>query len=156
MRKYFLQYIKYLTINKSLKKLSNSSTYYNQWYKSGAYSEPKYLKWIFFWNDLTAFSKKLHLKCLRRFWICSWHRNLKYCNLKTSNPPWKWSKRLYILYILNKITLTTENRSTVLHNLFLLDMCIFNELVIKNPVKKQHHSLFSWRGFNCLMTNFWY
>ena len=44
---------------------------------------------------------------------------------------------MYILYILNKITLTTENRSTVLHNLFLLDMFIFNELVIKiDPVKK--------------------
>ena len=44
---------------------------------------------------------------------------------------------MYILYILNKITLTSENGSTVLHNLFLLDMSIFNELVIKNdPVKK--------------------
>ena len=44
---------------------------------------------------------------------------------------------MYILYILNKITLTTENRSAVLHNNFLLDMSIFNELVIKNhPVKK--------------------
>ena len=44
---------------------------------------------------------------------------------------------LYILYILNKITLTTENRSTVQHNLFLLDMSIFNDSVIKNdPVKK--------------------
>ena len=41
------------------------------------------------------------------------------------------------MYILNKITLTTENNSTVLHNLFLLDMSIFNALVIKNnPVKK--------------------
>ena len=41
------------------------------------------------------------------------------------------------MYILNKITLTTENRSTVLHNLFLLDTSIFNDLVIKNdPVKK--------------------
>ena len=39
--------------------------------------------------------------------------------------------------ILNKATLTTENRSTVLYNLFLLDMFMFNELVIKNdPVKK--------------------
>ena len=39
--------------------------------------------------------------------------------------------------MLNKITLTTENRFTVLHNLFLLDMSMFNDLVIKNsPVKK--------------------
>ena len=30
--------------------------------------------------------------------------------------------RLYILYIMNKITVTTENRSTVLHHLLLLDM----------------------------------
>ena len=35
------------------------------------------------------------------------------------------------------MTLTTKNRSTVLHNLFLVDMSIFNELVIKSyPVKK--------------------
>ena len=40
-------------------------------------------------------------------------------------------------FILNKITLATENRSKVLHNLFLLDMSIFNDLVIKkDPVKK--------------------
>ena len=39
--------------------------------------------------------------------------------------------------ILNKATLTTENRSTVLYNFFLLDMFMFNELVIKNdPVEK--------------------
>ena len=38
---------------------------------------------------------------------------------------------------MNKTTLTTEIRSTVLYNLFLLDMSKFNELVIKNgPVKK--------------------
>ena len=35
------------------------------------------------------------------------------------------------------VTLTTENMSTVLHNLFLLDISIFNDLVIKNdPAKK--------------------
>ena len=46
-------------------------------------------------------------------------------------------KRLYILYILNKITLTTENRSTGLHNLFLLDMSVFSDLVIEyDPVIK--------------------
>ena len=39
--------------------------------------------------------------------------------------------------MLNKITLTTENRSTLLHYLLLLDMSILNELVIKNdPVEK--------------------
>ena len=113
MRKYSLWYIKYLTINKSLKELSNSSTY------SGAYSEPKYPRCIFVWKELTAFSKKLHLRCLIRFWICLWQRRLKYCNFKTSNLPWKIKKHLYILYMLNKITLTTENRSTVLHKLFL-------------------------------------
>ena len=44
---------------------------------------------------------------------------------------------MYILYILNNKTLTTENRSTVLHNFFLLDMSIFNELINKSdPVKK--------------------
>ena len=33
--------------------------------------------------------------------------------------------------------LTTERRSTVLYNILLLDMSIFNDLVIKNdPVKK--------------------
>ena len=51
------------------------------------------------------------------------------------------------MYILNKITLTTENRSTVLRNLFLLDMSILNELAIKNyPAKKPQHSLFLWSG----------
>ena len=35
--------------------------------------------------------------------------------------------------ILNKVTLTTENRPTVLCNLFfLVDMSIFDEFVIKN------------------------
>ena len=98
---------------------------------------------MIFFKDLTIFSKKLHLRCLWKFWICFWHRSLKYCNFKTSNlpptttTPEKWKKRSYILYILNRITLTTENRSTVLHNLFLLDMSVFNDLVIKNdPVKK--------------------
>ena len=32
--------------------------------------------------------------------------------------PEKGKKHLYIWYTLNKITLTTNNRSTVLHNLF--------------------------------------
>ena len=46
-------------------------------------------------------------------------------------------KRFYILEVLIKTILTTENRSTVLHNVFLLVMSIFNEIVIKNdPVKK--------------------
>ena len=41
------------------------------------------------------------------------------------------------MYILNKIALTAENSFTVPHNFFLLDMSIFNELVIKkDPVKK--------------------
>ena len=35
---------------------------------------------------------------------------------------------------MNKTTLTTENRSTLLYNPFLLDMSIFNELVIKNDL----------------------
>ena len=49
----------------------------------------------------------------------------------------KKKKRLCILYILNKITLATENRSTLLHNLFLLYMSKFNDLVIKNyPLQK--------------------
>ena len=39
--------------------------------------------------------------------------------------------------MLNKITLTTENRSTVLHTVFLLDMSIFNDLVIKNDPLKE-------------------
>ena len=44
---------------------------------------------------------------------------------------------IYILYILNKTTLTTENKSAVLRDLFLLCISTFNELVIKNhPVKK--------------------
>ena len=51
-------------------------------------------------------------------------------------------KHLHILYILNKITLTTENTSTVLHNLFLLDMSIFNDLVIKNYSVKKATSSF--------------
>ena len=46
------------------------------------------------------------------------------------------------LRILNKITLTTENGSTMLHNLFLLDMYMFNELVIKNDLVKKVTSFF--------------
>ena len=43
---------------------------------------------------------------------------------------------VYFVYI-GAITLTTKNRSTVLNNLFLLDMSVFNDLVIKkDPVKK--------------------
>ena len=41
--------------------------------------------------------------------------------------------RLYILYVLIKITVTTENRSTVL---------IFNFLVIKNHLAKKAKSFF--------------
>ena len=51
-------------------------------------------------------------------------------------------KRLYILYILNKITVPTENTFTVLHNLFLLDMSIFNDLVIKVDTVKKAKSFF--------------
>ena len=49
---------------------------------------------------------------------------------------------MYILYILNKITITIDNRSTLLDNLFLLDMSIFNELVIKNHPAKKGASFF--------------
>ena len=50
-----------------------------------------------------------------------------------------------------------KKRSTVLHNLFFLDMSIFNDLIIKNdPVKKQNPSLFLWWGFNCITTKPWY
>ena len=45
--------------------------------------------------------------------------------------------------MLNKINLTTENRSIVLHNLFLLDMSLFNELVIKNDIVKKATSFFA-------------
>ena len=41
------------------------------------------------------------------------------------------------MYILNKATLTAENRSTVLHNLFLLDMYIFSKLAIENDHLKK-------------------
>ena len=39
---------------------------------------------------------------------------------------------MYILYMLKKTTLATENSSTVLHNLFVLNISTFNGLVIKN------------------------
>ena len=53
-------------------------------------------------------------------------------NFKTSSLPLPSLKN-----VLNKITLTTEDSSTVLQNLFLLDTSVFNDLVIKNyPVKK--------------------
>ena len=67
--------------------------------------------------------------------------------MKLQNLPEKWEKHLYILCILKKITLTTENRSSVLHNLFLLDMSIFNGLVIKNdPAKKVKSYVFFMKG----------
>ena len=54
---------------------------------------------------------------------------------------------MHILYILDKISLTTENCSTVLHNLFLLDMFVFNQLVIKNDlIKKPTSFLFLMEG----------
>ena len=97
-------------------------------------------KMIYFLKRLNSFQQKAPSQMFQRFWICLWYRSLKYCNFKTSNipPPEKRKKKLlYIFYILNKIILTAENMSTVLHNLFLLDMSIFNDLVITNdPVKK--------------------
>ena len=52
-------------------------------------------------------------------------------------------KLLYILYILNKNTVTAENRSTVLDTLFLLDMSIFDKLVIKNDLIKKETPFFT-------------
>ena len=57
----------------------------------------------------------------------------------------------------NKITPTAENTSTVQHNLVLLDMSIFNGLIIKiTLLKKQNPSLFLWKGFNYITTKSWY
>ena len=57
-------------------------------------------------------------------------------------------KRLNILYVLNKTTLTTESKSTVLHNLFLLNIYIFKELPINNnPVKKATRFFVFMEGF---------
>ena len=66
-------------------------------------------------------------------------------NFKPPPPPypWKMKKSSYILYNL--------------HNLFLLNMSISNDLVIKNDLfKKKNPSLFLWRGFNCITTKPWY
>ena len=47
--------------------------------------------------------------------------------------------------------LATENRSTVLHNLFLVDMSIFSEFIIKNdPVKKATSFLVFMKGVQLL------
>ena len=126
MRKYSLQYIECLTINKSLKKFSNSGACFNQRKQSVAYSERKYQRRIFF-KRINSFQQKAPSQMFERFWIYLWCRSLKYCNFETSNlpSPWKMKKRFYILHILNKITLITEIRSTVLHNLFLLDSMIW-------------------------------
>ena len=59
---------------------------------------------------------------------------LKFQNLKPS--PKNLKMFLYFVHI-EKITLTTENRSAVLQNLLFLDMSVFNELITENdPVKK--------------------
>ena len=115
---------------------------------------------FFFLERLTGFQQISLSEMFEKFWICLWHRSLKYCDFKTSNLPEKWKKRLYILYILNKRTITTENRSTVLHNLFLLNMLIFNELVIKNDfVEKAKSSMvpeektFYWKVLSKLYRN---
>ena len=50
---------------------------------------------------------------------------------------------MYVFYIINKITLTTEKKSTGLHNLILLDMSIFSELVIENDSVKKALSFFA-------------
>ena len=42
--------------------------------------------------------------------------------------------------------LTTENSSSVLYNLFLLDMSICNNLVIKNNPVKKAKSFFVFKG----------
>ena len=47
---------------------------------------------------------------------------------------------------MNKITQATENRSTVLYSLFLLDMSMFNDLVIKNDLAKKVKSVFFYGG----------
>ena len=71
-------------------------------------------------------------------------QNLKILQyFETSNPSWKRWKRLYVFYIINKITLTTEKKSTGLHNLILLDMSIFSELVIENDSVKKALSFFA-------------
>ena len=62
-------------------------------------------------------------------------RSLKYYSFKNS-------KSFNIFYISNKTTLAAENRFTILHNLFLLDMAIFNKLVIKNDLVKKAAPLF--------------
>ena len=99
------------------------------------------MNFFFFLKTLNSFQQIAPSQIFERFWICLWRRSLKYCNFKTSNlppSPEKWKNVcIFCIAILSKITLPAENRSTVLHNLFLPDMSIFNDLVIKNyPVKK--------------------
>ena len=45
--------------------------------------------------------------------------------------------------VLNKTTLTAENRSKVLHNFFLQDISIFNELVTENDLVKKTTPFFA-------------
>ena len=45
--------------------------------------------------------------------------------------------------VLNKTTLITENRSKVLHNFFLQDISIFNELVTENDLVKKTTQFFA-------------
>ena len=58
---------------------------------------------------------------------------------------------------MEKTTLKTENRSTVLHNLFFLDMYRFTVSIIKNnPVKNLTPLFLIMEGFRCLANRSWY
>ena len=85
------------------------------------------------------------------------HKTLTYCSFKTSKPPRKIKILLYILYILNKKTVTAENRSTVLDTLFLLDMSIFDKLVNKNDLVKKETPFFTFmEGVHLPTAKSWY
>ena len=60
-------------------------------------------------------------------------------------------------YILKNPEIWLANSFWNIYNLFLLNMSISNDLVIKNDLfKKKNPSLFLWRGFNCITTKSWY
>ena len=61
------------------------------------------------------------------------HRSLKYCDFKTSKPPWKMSKyKINVLYILKETHLTVNRKahSTAKSPFYAKDIPTFNELAI--------------------------
>ena len=117
----------------------------------------KYQRWIFLWKDLTAFSKKLHLRCLRRFWICLWHRSLKYCSFRTYSlyqfilPSAHSYFYFHILFMYHALHFP----KFIFQCTFQMIPCLFNWSQSKASVVNQMSLFLSSKIFFLLFSTFW-